>query len=199
MSDAPQQPGSHAPAKPAGVSLAALIWIGVAVVVLSFVASFLGATLARSAGEPEATPTPTPSETTDYAALLSEILPSGASVRAGVGAPVSGQGYEGNVYIDVTTADMFVFREGEWQYAGNIREEAAENLAGEPGAPGAPGPTGAPGESGTQVLLGLGAPADDTCVTDGDLYIDTEQLLFYECTGGAWALHGPTPSPSPTP
>src|SRR5688500_2210657 len=45
-------------AKP-GISRTALIWMGVAVVVLSFVASFLGATLARTVVANEAVPVAT--------------------------------------------------------------------------------------------------------------------------------------------
>ena len=129
---------------PAGVSRTALIWIGVAVVVLSFVASFLGATLARSNDANEAVPAPTASETQpsteEYEAALEEILPAGAAVRAGAGVPESGKGYEGEVYIDISTSDVYLFRDGEWVSVGNIRASAAENLTGETGAAARPAP-----------------------------------------------------------
>jgi hypothetical protein len=206
---------SSAPAR-SGVGLAALIWIGVAVVVLSFVASFLGATLARSNDEAAApAPVPTASEsqpsTEDYEAALEEILPAGAAVRAGAGVPESGKGYEGEVYIDISTSDVYLFQDGEWVSVGNIRASAAENLTGETGAAGTPGDTGqtgatgatgAPGTPGTQLSLGLGAPEDETCATDGDIYIDTETVEFYECAAGTWTLFGPPASaegPTPTP
>jgi hypothetical protein len=205
--DAPRPPA-------AGVSRAALIWIGVAVVVLSFVASFLGATLARSADADDVAapaPVPTVSESEpsaeDYEEALEEILPAGAAVRAGAGVPESGKGYEGEVYIDIATSDVYLFRDGEWVNVGNIRASAAENLTGETGAAGETGATGetgesgAPGTAGTQLSLGLGAPENETCETDGDVYIDTELVQFYECTDGEWTLFGPTTSdlPSPTP
>src|SRR6478735_7278891 len=98
-------PAAAASPPPAGVSRTALIWIGVAVVLLSFVAAFLGSYLARASAEPEpvptvtvvAEPTPEPSETVspDYEAIIADILPAGSAVRAGTGAPVSGKGYEG--------------------------------------------------------------------------------------------------------
>jgi hypothetical protein len=202
----------------AGVSRAALIWIGVAVVVLSFVASFLGATLARSAdADDEAAPAPVPTvsesqpSAEDYEEALEEILPAGAAVRAGAGVPESGKGYEGEVYIDIASSDVYLFRDGDWVNVGNIRASAAENLTGETGAAGETGETGstgetgasgAPGTPGTQLSLGLGAPENETCETDGDVYIDTEVVQFYECADGAWTLFGPTtselPSPSPT-
>lgn len=124
-------------AAPAGVSRTALIWIGVAVVVLSFVASFLGATLARSADEADAAPAPVPTvsesqpSAEDYEAALEEILPAGAAVRAGAGAPEAGKGYEGEVYIDIATSDVYLFRDGDWVKVGNIRASAAENLTGD--------------------------------------------------------------------
>ncbi len=197
------------------MSRAALIWIGVAVVVLSFVASFLGATLARSADADDVAapaPVPTVSESQpsaeDYEEALEEILPAGAAVRAGAGVPESGKGYEGEVYIDIATSDVYLFRDGEWVNVGNIRASAAANLTGETGAAGEAGATGetgasgAPGTPGTQLSLGLGAPENETCETDGDVYIDTELVQFYECTDGAWTLFGPTsadlPSPTPT-
>src|SRR6478736_1955285 len=193
-------PGSTAAAPPpAGVSRTALIWIGVAVVVLSFVAAFLGSWLARSAesDEEEAAPTPTASESAtvspDYEEIISEILPAGSAVRAGTGAPESGKGYEGDVYIDRKTADVYVFQD-DWVWVGNIRTNAAENLTGESGpagTPGAPGEAGAPGTAGTQVLLGEVPPDNKTCETDGDIYIDTVLGQFWECTGGEWTPSGP--------
>lgn len=194
-----------------------LIWVGVAVVLLSFVAAFLGARVAQTGDTPEAVATATPtSDAVDEAAYeeaLEEILPAGSAVRAGTGAPEAGKGYEGDVYIDISNADVYLFQDGEWTLVGNIRTSAAENLTGatgatgETGAKGATGATGetgasgAPGEPGTQVTLGLGTPANEKCTTDGDIYIDTETVSFYECTAGAWTLFGPTDggaAPAPT-
>ncbi len=188
------KPSAAVAAPPAGVSRKALIWIGVAVVVLSFIAAFLGSWLARSLDSASAEPTPTASAPTseDYEAILAEILPAGSAVRAGTGAPESGKGYEGDVYIDRSTADVYVFQD-DWVWAGNIRTSAADNLTGEQGPAGEPGQPGEPGTAGTQVVLGIGAPADDTCETDGDVYIDTEISAYYECQDGTWTLFGPTP------
>lgn len=192
-----------------------LIWIGVAVVLLSFVASFLGASLARSndaTTEAAATPAPTAEEVDEaaYEEALEEILPAGSAVRAGTGAPESGKGYEGDVYIDISTSDVYLFQDGDWTLVGNIRTSAAENLTGATGETGAQGETGATGETGaqgeagapgapgTQVLLGQGAPEPERCTTDGDIFIDTDSVAFYECVGGEWTLFGPAPTPAPT-
>ena len=147
-------PASPAPSTPeprrAGVGLGALIGVGIGVVLLSFVAAFLGASLARSTGEAAPAPTtvtvaapvPTPKSSAEIAQIIKDILPAGSAVRAGTGAPAAGKGYEGDVYIDISTADVYVFRDGAWELAGNIRQSAAENLT---GAPGAAGASGAPG------------------------------------------------------
>lgn len=199
---------------PAGVSRTALIWIGVVVVVMSFVAAFLGSWLAKSVGsEPAAEPTPTPSaeptETTppDYEAIVEDLLPAGSAVRAGVGAPESGKGYPGDVYINRENADVYVF-EDDWVWVGNIKTSAAENLTGETGATGATGPQGeagepgapgAPGTAGTQVALGDAAPDNATCITEGDIFVNVAEApaQFYTCTDGAWVLVGGTASQLP--
>lgn len=206
-------PAAAAPAA-AAVTRSTLVWFGLGFVLLSFFAAFLGSWLARSvdtAAPPASTPTPVASISPDYAAAIEEILPAGSAVRAGSGVPESGKGYEGDVYIDILTADVYLFQD-DWTLVGNIRESAAENLTGETGASGetgaqgeqgaqggegAQGPSGAPGAPGTQLSLGIGAPVDDTCTTDGDVYIDTDQLAFFECDAGAWVLFGPV-EPEPT-
>ncbi|MFF2496519.1 hypothetical protein [Agromyces sp. NPDC058064] len=215
-STTPAEPGTPAAATPPpAVSRSMLIWFGVIIVVLSFVAAFLGSWLARSGDATAAAPTPTPTETVDEAAYeeaLEEILPAGSAVRAGSGVPEAGKGYDGDVYIDITTSDVYLFEDGDWTLVGNIRQSAAENLTGEQGATGATGAQGEQGQQGeqgeagapgTQVLLGVGAPAADTCTANGDVYIDTSTVQFYECAAGAWRLFGPpsesTPAPSEPP
>ena len=169
------EPGA-APAA-AAVTRGTLVWFGVGIVLLSFFAAFLGSWLARSVDTAEPAPAPAPSASAspgpDYEDALAEILPAGSAVRAGSGAPEAGKGYEGDVYIDVLTADVYLFQD-DWTFVGNIRQSAAENLSGEQGpegAPGAQGPagpqgeqgeageqgaSGAPGAPGTQVTLGTG-------------------------------------------
>jgi len=199
-----------APAQSAGVSRTALIWIGVAVVLLSFVAAFLGSWLARSteaAAEPTPTPTASPTyDPADYAEAIESILPAGAAVRVGTGVPAEGKGYEGELYINVLTSDVYVFRDGAWVQVGNIEESAAANLtgatgatgesgaAGATGATGATGETGAAGAPGTQVALGVEAPDAATCTANGDIFIDTVAWAFYQCEDGAWTPFGPPPA-----
>jgi len=206
---------SSSPA-PAGVSRGLLIGMGVAIVVLSFVAAFLGSWLARTTDTSEAAPGPTvtvvaapspePEETVspDYEAIIEEVLPAGSAVRAGTGKPESGKGYEGDVYIDRATADVWLFQD-DWVWVGNIKTNAAENLTGETGATGGtgaqgeagtPGEAGAPGTAGTQVALVDEAPTEgETCPTEGDILVNVgatpgADLEFYTCTAGAWEQVG---------
>lgn len=197
------------------VTRGTLVWFGLGFVLLSFFAAFLGSWLARSvdtdAAAPvsEQTPSASASASPDYEDVIAEILPAGSAVRAGSGVPAAGKGYEGDVYIDILTADVYLFQDDDWTLVGNIRESAAENLTGEQGAQGdqgaqgeqgqqgAQGPTGAPGTPGTQVMLGTAPPDDDTCTADGDVFIDTAGVQFYECRDGAWSLFGPTSEGTP--
>ena len=201
----------------AAVTRGTLVWFGVGIVLLSFFAAFFGSWLARSVDTVDtAEPAPSTSVTPapEYEDALAEILPAGSAVRVGSGAPEAGKGYEGDVYIDVLTADVYLFQD-DWTFVGNIRQSAAENLSGEQGPEGAPGaqgpagpqgqqgeageqgPSGAPGAPGTQVTLGTAAPDDSDCTADGDVFIDTATVQFYECADGAWVLFGPTPEASP--
>ena len=207
---APSPSAAAAAAAPPAVSRAMLLWVAAAVVVLSFAAAFLGARLAQSGDGDEvaATPAPTAAEADDaaYEEALEEILPAGSAVRAGTGVPEAGKGFEGDVYIDMSTSDVYLFQDGEWTIAGNIRASAAENLTGATGPEGAAGATGEqgaqgeqgePGAPGTQVTLGVGAPDSAKCTTDGDIYVDTETVVFYSCTAGAWTRFGPPEAPAP--
>lgn len=140
-------PAKDEPASP--VTRGWLIGFGIAIVVLSFVAAFLGGWLARSAStEAAATPEPTPTaESVDYEEALDDILPAGSAVRAGTGAPEPGKGYEGDVYIDISSADVYLFQD-DWVLVGNIRTSAAENLTGEQGPQGGAGRDGRTGRGG---------------------------------------------------
>ncbi len=211
-------PASVAASAPPPVTRGTLVWFGLGFVLLSFFAAFLGSWLARSVDTAAPAPAPEPSASAtvlpDYEEALAEILPAGSAVRAGSGAPEEGKGYEGDVYIDILTADVYLFQDDAWTLVGNIRESAAANLTGEQGpageqgaqgeqgAEGAQGPSGAPGApgaSGSQIVLGTSAPDDDTCTADGDVFIDTVTLQFYQCSDGAWELSGSPTEPTPAP
>ncbi len=115
---------------------------GVAIVILAFVAALLGA----KAGQPEYSSAEEPSEIVideDYT-----ILPAGADVRVGSGVPDVSLGEVGDAYIDKKTWDVYLRTEDGWVRAGNVREEARDNLTGAQGEPGEAGEQGERGERG---------------------------------------------------
>ena len=194
-----------APAQSAGVSRTALIWIGVAVVLLSFVAAFLGSWLARSteaAAEPtpvaERRPPSTSIRPTTRRRSRRSCPPARRCERARA-CPQSGKGYEGERLHrprDVRCLRLQGRHVGSGRQHPRVggrepdRSDRCHRRDGRRRAPPArparrarPG-AGAPGAPGTQVSLGSGAPDDDTCTADGDIYIDTAAWSFYQCDGG---------------
>lgn len=180
-----------------------VIWVLAAFVVLSFLAALLGGFIAagqRPDAPPLAAPTstPEPSATVDpeFEDLIDEILPAGADVRAGTGAPDSGYGSVGDVYINLSNSDVYARRDDGWQRVGNIRADSAENLVGaqgEQGVPGSPGDRGEAGQDGTQVVLRGEAPdPGEACEPDGSILIDTSVFgYYYHCAGGVWQVFSP--------
>ena len=207
-----------------GVTRRTLLVVGILVVVLAFLAGFIGARMGSPAApdplptesvSPEPSPSPEPSvspeptETDEPEKEEPVVLPAGADVRAGLGVPDSAHGEEGDVFIDLESADVYVRGADGWRRAGNIRTSALENLTGEQGdpgeqgeageqgqageqgaqgeqgEPGAPGEPGQSGRDGTQVVLGTESP-EGACA-DGDVFIDTAEVRFYSCADGAWA------------
>jgi hypothetical protein len=191
-----------------GVTARTLVVAGVLVVVLAFLAGYIGSRMgSTSAPEPAPTvtvsaspePSPTESDSPEPEESVEPeppvVLPAGADVRAGIGVPDSAHGKEGDVFIDLASADVYVRGADGWRRAGNIRTSAVENLTGEqgesgeqgkPGEPGSSGEPGQPGRDGTQVVLGTGSP-DSACDNEGDVFVDTAEVRFYSCTDGTWA------------
>ena len=155
--------------------------------------------------EPSVSPEPTESQEPEKEEPV--VLPAGADVRAGLGVPDSAHGEEGDVFIDLESADVYVRGADGWRRAGNIRTSAVENLTGEQGEageqgeqgeageqgqqgdkgkPGASGKPGQPGRDGTQVVLGTESP-QGACDNEGDVFVDTAEVRFYSCTDGTWA------------
>lgn len=203
------------------VSKSTAIWVVVGAVIVAIVAALLGGWIggsiaARDEAAPavSATPTPEVSESPEpdepdeaeiddeLQDIIDDILPAGADVRAGRGAPSNDTGATGDIYINLTNSDVYVRRDSGWERVGNLRVDTAENLRGEQGAqgvPGAPGDAGAPGtpgQDGTQVVLGADAPdADATCEPDGSVYIDTSSSTYYSCVDAGWVQFGANADP----
>lgn len=177
--------------------------VGALVVILSFFASYWGASLAGSSADKPVVveEIAEPSAQPEAEAEVPVVLPAGADVRAGSGVPDASHGDEGDLFIDIDSADIFVRTASEWVHAGNIRTSAIDALTGErgetgeqgkPGVPGKAGEAGAAGSDGTQVVLGSGSPdVAENCGSDGDVFIDTVSVTFYECTAGSWTPTAP--------
>ena len=134
-----------------GVTRRTLLVVGILVVVLAFLAGFIGARMGSPAApdplptesvSPEPSPSPEPSvspeptETDEPEKEEPVVLPAGADVRAGLGVPDSAHGEEGDVFIDLESADVYVRGADGWRRAGNIRTSALENLTGSRAIPG---------------------------------------------------------------
>ncbi|WP_129586591.1 hypothetical protein [Microterricola viridarii] len=214
--DTPQPAPGGTPA--AAVTRGTLLWVGAGVVLLAFVASFLGSSMAKATAEPAPAPTvyvtqepEAPADPAAIKAKITELMPTGSLVRVGVGAPSVDAGVDGDLYIDVSTSNVYLRSDGVWSFVGNLKEDVVENLAGEDGAQGAtgaqgeagaPGKPGEPGVAGTQVTLGTAAPEPTSaCGVDGDIYLDTVAMAFYTCAAGAWVPQETqsTPAPKQTP
>lgn len=170
----------------------------VALVILSFGGSFVGTRMALSA--PETVGNEVENSTPELNDSEPSTLPAGADVRAGAGIPDPAYGKEGDIFIDIETADVFVRTSDGWTHAMDIRTAARENLigkqgktgeqgeqgkAGKPGEQGSTGEQGAPGLDGSQVILGLKPPTGQCGVNE--VFIDTAAVTFYYCTDGKWA------------
>lgn len=90
---------------------------------------------------------------------------------------------EGDLWVNTTTGELFVYYDGDWVEVGPSGPTGPQGPTGPAGATGA---TGAPGANGTSVLSGSGAPASGTG-SNGDFYIDTATSTIYgPKVGGAW-------------
>jgi hypothetical protein len=100
----------------------------------------------------------------------------GKTVLNGAGAPQSGNGVDGDFYIDTTNADIYGPKAGgAWGFG--------TSLIGPQGSKGDTGDTGAGGKT---VLNGSGVPILGLGV-DGDFYIDTTgDAIYGPKTSGAW-------------
>jgi hypothetical protein len=96
-----------------------------------------------------------------------------ASVLTGSGAPESGAGTDGDIYLDVDSGDLYSNASGTWSVVGNLTGPAGE--------------TGAAGTDGAAWLTGSGAPANATGA-DGDLYFDEDTGDVYSKAAGTWSL-----------
>ena len=212
------RPADRRPHRRCAVTRGTLVWFGLGFVLLSFFAAFLGSWLARSVDTAE--PAPSAVGVGDAGSGLrgrARRDPAGRVGRAGgIGRAGGGQGVRGRRLhrhphrrrvplpgrLDLRRQHPPVRRREPDRRAGAGGRAgcagSGDGPQGEQGERRCTGPSGAPGAPGTQVTLGTEAPDDADCTADGDVFIDTATVQFYECTDGAWALFGPTPDRRPS-
>lgn len=153
-----------------------------------------------------------PKSQTEYDAqdaVISEkemIVSAGTDVRAGRGAPSQDYGVEGDIYLNVSSGDVYLRSADSWGFESNLAALAHEQVTdpqsedGDPGTPGElgsvgpAGPKGEPGETGqdgqdgqdgTQVSLGKEKPTG-TCDQQDDIFINVKDMEFFTCVDKSW-------------
>lgn len=121
----------------------------------------------------------------------------GSSYLVGAGNPTSGDGDDGDYWLNATTGNMYGPKAaGAWDTVtpiGNLKgpqgdpgADGADGSPGTPGAPGADGTDGADGADGVSFLGGAGNPSSGDGV-DGDFWVNISTgAVFGPKTGGAW-------------
>ena len=95
---------------------------------------------------------------------------NGSQIYADAVDPDNNGGFDGDVFFNIATWDVFMKLDGAWVKLGNIR-----------------GKDGKDGADGASVLYGYGYPSN-TLGKDGDSYIDLNNFNFYGKYEGFWVL-----------
>ena len=115
----------------------------------------------------------------------------GKDILNGTNTPTAQDGKDGDTFINTTTGDVFVKKNGEWQLAANIKgpkgDKGDQGLQGERGQDGAQGLPGQNGRDGKDILNGTNTPtAQDG--KDGDTFINTTTGDVFVKKNGEWQL-----------
>lgn len=102
---------------------------------------------------------------------------TGISVLSGDVDPTT-EGLDNDLYLNITTSDLFKKILGVWVYR--------QNTKGLAGPAGAQGSAGVAGVAGTSVLSGTVIPTTEG--SNGDLYIDTLSSNIYKKLAGTWVF-----------
>ena len=120
----------------------------------------------------------------------------GKDILSGTSDPTSETGKEGDKYVNTTTGDIFVKKNGQWEREGNLKGPKGDNgkdgAAGETGAAGQNGRDGQNGQNGRDgkdILSGTTDPATDTG-KEGDKYVNTTTGDIFVKKNGQWEREG---------
>ena len=120
----------------------------------------------------------------------------GKDILSGTSDPTSETGKEGDKYVNTTTGDIFVKKNGQWEREGNLKgpkgdkgEDGATGAAGQNGRDGENGQNGQNGRDGKDILSGTSDPTSETG-KEGDKYVNTTTGDIFVKKNGQWEREG---------
>ena len=120
----------------------------------------------------------------------------GKDILSGTSDPTSETGKEGDKYVNTTTGDIFVKKNGQWEREGNLKgpkgdkgETGAAGQNGENGQNGRDGQNGQNGRDGKDILSGTSDPISETG-KEGDKYVNTTTGDIFVKKNGQWEREG---------
>ena len=112
---------------------------------------------------------------------------NGKDILSGTTDPTSEIGKEGDKYVNTTTGDIFVKKNGQWEREGNLKGPKGDK--GETGAAGQNGENGQNGRDGKDILSGTSDPTSETG-KEGDKYVNTTTGDIFVKKNGQWEREG---------
>ena len=114
----------------------------------------------------------------------------GKDILSGTSDPTSETGKEGDKYVNTTTGDIFVKKNGQWEHEGNLKGSKGDNgKDGAAGETGAAGQNGQNGRDGKDILSGTSDPTSETG-KEGDKYVNTTTGDIFVKKNGQWEREG---------
>ena len=117
----------------------------------------------------------------------------GKDILSGTSDPTSETGKEGDKYVNTTTGDIFVKKNGQWEREGNLKgpkgDKGEDGAAGATGAAGQNGENGQNGRDGKDILSGTSDPTSETG-KEGDKYVNTTTGDIFVKKNGQWEREG---------
>ena len=114
----------------------------------------------------------------------------GKDILSGTSDPTSETGKEGDKYVNTTTGDIFVKKNGQWEREGNLKgPKGDKGEDGAAGATGAAGQNGQNGRDGKDILSGTNDPTSETG-KEGDKYVNTTTGDIFVKKNGQWEREG---------
>ena len=114
----------------------------------------------------------------------------GKDILSGTSDPTSEIGKEGDKYVNTTTGDIFIKKNGQWEREGNLKGPKGDNgKDGAAGETGAAGQNGQNGRDGKDILSGTTDPTTETG-KEGDKYVNTTTGDIFVKKNGQWEREG---------